>query len=67
MKKDYSEVMDKVLIFTAPQGNQMNVNIVYNYDYDSITGKEAIGIWSITPEHDWLTMDMVIESIFNSL
>jgi hypothetical protein len=67
MRKDYSEVMDKVLTFTDPQGNQMNVNIVFNYDYDSITGKEAIGIWSINPEHDWLTMDMVIESIFNSL
>ena len=62
MKEEYSEVINKVMTFIDPQGNRMNVNVAFNYDY----GQE-ITIWSITPEHDWLTMDMVIESIFNSL
>jgi len=67
MRNNYSEVMDKVLTFTSPQGDKMNVNIVFNYDYDSVTGREAIGIWSITPEYDWVTTDMIIESIFEAI
>ena len=59
--------MDKVLTFTSPQGDKMNVSIIFVYSYDSETGREGVGIWDITPEYDWLTTDMIITEIFESI